>query len=303
MRHKFTLLISSAFLGICAATTALAADATQTPAQQNFAATIALGYEYTDFNEAEDDEGIIGNTGFAEGAFLFSNLADSNFNIQIDGSYYLNDLSNHDNNGSSVDEKGVDRWHGGGVLFWRDATIGLLGIDGAYGQQNWSGDKIDDYRVGARFEYYPSDFFTLGGRAGYIHEKEGSHDKGADGFYANGFGEVYATENWAFTGSVDYAYFSKWDKPPNDKEPLTIWAFTAETEYDLSTSVNRPISIFAGGRYTDQDDSESTFNEIQGFVGLKWYFGGGDTLAAKHRNNTLDNLNTPFDRVINREGT
>ena len=302
MRYTFPVFMASVLLGSYPITAAVAADVAPMP-EQDFAATIALGYEYTNFNEPEDDEGIIGNTGFAEGAFLFSNLGNSNLNVQLDGSYYLNDLSNKEDDGSAVREKGVDRWHAGGVLFWRDATMGLLGIDGAYGQQNWSGDKIDDYRVGARFEYYPSDFFTLGGRAGYIHEKEGSHDKGADGLYANAFGEVYPTENWALTASVDYAYFSQWDKPPSSKEPLEFYAFTGETEYDLSDSVNMPISIFAGGRYTDQDDSESTFNEIQGFVGLKWYFGGGDTLAAKHRSNTLDNLNTLFDRVINREGT
>ena len=297
MRIFLLLLFSTSLFGL--ATTAMAADIEPTPEQLAFAATVAFGYEYTNFNEAEIDEGIIGNGGLLEGALLLRNLGASNFNAQVDASYYLNDLSNFENDGSSVGEEGVGRSHFGGALFWRDETLGLIGIDAALGQTKWNDDKINYYRVGGRFEYYLGDYFTLGGRGGYIHEKEASQLQGASGYYANAFARAYVLDSLALTASLDYAKFRHWDPAA----PLTIKSFTGEAEFDLANSINVPVSVFAGGRYSDQDDGEAVFNEVQGFVGLKFYFGTDGTLSSKQRNNTIDNLNTPFDRIVNREGT
>ena len=269
------------------------------PPESYFAGTFALGYEYTDFRE-QVWEGINAHGIASEAAFVFSNFGNSQLNVQLDGSLYANKLSDFDNGGSAVGEIGVQRWHAGGVVFWRDPSVGLIGIDGAFGGVNWTGDNISDYRFGGRFEYFASDAFTIGAKAGYVHEHEGSHVDGADGYYGNVSAKIYPSDRWAITSAVDYMNFPTWDT----NAPLTIWALTGEAEYDLSESLNTPVSVYAGGRWADQFDGESHFGEAQGFAGLRFYFGGdGGSLAKKHRSNTLDNLSTPLDRVVNREGT
>jgi hypothetical protein len=278
---------------------AMAADSNLTP-EPNFAGTFSLGYEYTDFRE-EEPEGINAHGVASEVAFVFSNFANSKLNVQVDGSLYANKLSDFENTGIAVPEIGVQRWHAGGVLFWRDPSVGLVGIDGAFGGVNWTGDNITDYRFGGRFEYFASDAFTLGAKAGYVHEQEGSHVDGAGGYYGNLSAKFYPSDHWALTAAVDHMYFPAWDTDP---APLSIWAFTGEAEFDLSDSVNLPVSLYAGGRWADQFDGESHFGEAQGFAGLRFYFGGNSgSLVQKHRSNTLDNLSTPLDRVVNREGT
>ena len=90
---------------------------------------------------------------------------------------------------------GTDDYYGvGGHLFWRDPSVGLLGIYGT--GESW--DDVDMVRVGAEAEMYFNSF-TLGGAGGH---QSGDVDEG-------GFGRVdlkfYATPDFVLKAGGEYS--------------------------------------------------------------------------------------------------
>lgn len=258
---------------------------------QPLAGTVTAGYIFGDYSsqfsgKGGDSEADFG-TFFGEGEVLY-HFCDSNLNVQGDVAFHnhqFDDLSDSDN----------ERWHVGGILFWRDQDLGVLGLDVSFLNDDFFDESSETWRIGVRGEYFGGDMFTLGAGAGYLNGD--FFGKDTDGFDVNAWGRMYPTENIGLLARFDYA--------TQDIESVDVdidqWAIGGEGEYLLP---NLPLSIFAGARYSEADvnsgksDFSSEVTEI--YAGLSIYLGSdgnGGSLASHHRNNTLDNTSVLFERV------
>jgi hypothetical protein len=291
-----TLLSASSAMAIAmlagvAAPGARAADVVQ--ACQPWAGTVTAGYIFGDHDsqfsgKGPDFEADFG-TFFGEGEALY-HFCDTNLNVQGDGAFHnhqYDDPSDSDN----------ERWHVGGILFWRDQDVGVLGLDVSFLNDEIFDESDETWRLGARGEYFGGDMFTLGAGAGYLNGD--FFGKDTDGFDVNAWARMYPTENLGLLARFDYATqdvgLVDWD--------IDHWAIGGEGEYLLP---NLPLSIFAGARYgeTDIDTGKSDFSSevTEIYAGLSIYFGSdgnGGSLASHHRNNTLDNTSVIFERLPN----
>lgn len=256
---------------------------------QPLAGTVHTGYIFGEldvdvFDVTQDYE-----TFFGEGAALY-HFCDTNLNVQGDYAFY-----SHQFDVDAPFEFANDRWHAGGILFWRDQDVGVLGLDTSFINDDFFGKNNETWRIGVRGEYFGGDVFTFGAGAGYLNGEWFGKD--LDGFDLNAWGRLYPTENIGLLARVDYNSADiEFGSSDVNFEQL---AFTAEGEYLLP---NIPMSIFAGARYAERENLGKgfEFTDTQVYLGLSVYFGSdgnGGSLASHHRNNTLDNTNVILEKL------
>lgn len=296
IRH--TLLSASSAMAIAllvgvTAPGARAADAAEVC--QPLAGTLTAGYIFGEVNSQFDGKGSFDvdedfGTFFGEGEVLYR-FCDSNLNIQADYAFH-----SHQFDVGAPFDFANDRWHAGGILFWRDQDVGVLGLDASFLNDDFFGKNSETWRIGLRGEYFGGDMFTLGAGAGYLNGD--FFGKDTDGFDVNAWGRFYPTESIGLLARFDYA-----TQDIDNQGDVDQWAIGGEGEYLLP---NLPLSIFAGARYSESDfdaggkggELSTDFGEI--YAGVSIYFGSdgnGGSLASHHRNNTLDNTSVIFERL------
>ena len=272
---------------------------------QPLAGTVTAGYIFGDLNieasssdDDDDDDDIEEDfdfgTFFGEGEVLY-HICDTNLNVQGDYAFHSHQFD-IDESFDATD----DRWHVGGILFWRDQDVGVLGLDVSFLNDDISGINSESWRVGLRGEYFAGDMFTVGTGAGFF---EGNFfGKNSDGFDVNAWARIYPTENIGLLARFDYAEMDVENLSLGSDLNTDSWAIGGEGEY-LLPSV--PVSIFAGARYGETDGDignsiEFSTQVTEIYAGLSVYFGSdgnGGSLASHHRNNTLDNTSVIFERM------
>lgn len=287
LRH--TLLSASSGMAIAllvglAAPGARAADA---EVCQSLAGTLRAGYMLGEQSLDEADLNEDYGTFFGEGAALY-HFCDTNLNVQGDYAFH-----SHQFDVDAPFDLANDRWHVGGILFWRSQDMGVLGLDASFINDDFFGKNAETFRIGVRGEYFGGDMFTLGAGAGYLNGE--LFGKDTEGFDVNAWGRLYATENIGLLVRFDYSNtkFNGFDVD------FDQWAITGEGEYLLP---NLPLSIFAGARYAEQDlpGKDVVFDNAQIYAGVSIYFGSdgnGGSLASHHRTNTLDNTNVILEKM------
>jgi len=294
-------------LGVMAtyhASSSMAADAPML-CDSGFAGTVGAGYNFgktdidfisTDFSNTDNDDYSLDldyGTFFGEAAALYK-FCESGINIQGDFAFHSHQMDADDifgSHGGSDDELGNDRWHAGGVMFWRDEDVGLVGLDGSFINNDLNGYNFDSWRIGLRGEYFLGEMFTIGAGAGY--NDGDTYGENWNGFDVNAWGRLYLMDNFGLLARFDWSDFE------GDYDKLSTSALTGEGEFKLP---DHPLSLFLGVRYAEQelDDDwrEITADHLQVYGGLKVYFGSNDaSLAAHHRSNTLDNSSVSLEKL------
>ena len=264
---------------------------------QPLAGTVTAGYIFGELDshfsgKGSSDEEFDFGTFFGEGEVLY-HFCNTNLNVQSDFAFH-----SHQFDFDAPFDFANDRWHKGGILFWRDQDIGVLGLDASFLNDDFFGKNSDMWRVGLRGEYFAGDMFTLGVGAGFF---DGDFfGKNQDGFDVNAWARVYPTESIGLLARFDYA--------TQDIGSVDVdhWAVGGEGEF-LLPSV--PVSIFAGARYGESEAEDTggkggafSADVTEIYAGLSVYFGSdgnGGSLASHHRNNTLDNTSVIFERLPN----
>jgi hypothetical protein len=146
-----------------------------------------------------------------------------------------------------------------GHLFWRDPSVGLLGITGAFvGVDGSNGAPNRDVtRLGGEGEYY-LDQFTLEAAAGYQFGKNTD-----DGFY----------------GSVDLAWYATDDLRLHiggETNPVLDHSFRAGFEYQPGIAGWSGLALFADGTVGDDGYASA-------LGGVRFYFGENKSLKDRHR--------------------
>jgi hypothetical protein len=171
-----------------------------------------------------------------------------------------------------------------GHLFWRDPTVGLLGLYGDWVTRDGSG--VDTWRLGVEGEYY-SGPISLEAIVGY---------EGADvpAIVLLDDENIFAYADAAFYATPDLR-FSAGYRHLNDLDMAALGA-----EWQLPTDFIGGTSLFAEGRI-GEDDYASVW------AGLRVYLGAGNkTLIRRHREDDpggkLTNNNFDFDGCAVRRG-
>jgi hypothetical protein len=308
LRKLLLSATSAVALGVLSVPYAPVARAADAPVvcESGLAGTLGAGYIFGNVDVSEpffilqadddddDDSEIAIGTFFGEGAALYR-FCDIGLNIQGDFAFHSHQVDADDlfrgKHSSSDAELANDRWHVGGILFWRDEDLGLLGVDGSFINDDIDGYNFESSRIGLRGEFFAGDMFTLGAGAGYVDGETFGNDW--DGYDANIWGRFYATDSIGLLARFDWADFG------GDFEDVSTWAVTGEGELKLP---EYPLSIFAGVRYAEQETDGGKFGSstdlTQVYVGLKVYFGSnGLSLSDTQRSNTLDNTNVILERL------
>lgn len=165
-------------------------------------------------------------------------------------------------------------WGTGAHLFWRDPSVGLLGL--TYGYQRWNDFDfgflhnnntavVADafmHRAGLEGEWYLSRF-TLSGRGGY---QDGTVN-------SDGYGQLklkyYATDDLAVHATADHFGGQN--------------LIRGGVEYRPNLEVLSGLSLFAEGGYGSQDYG-------MGQAGIRLYFGKPTTLIGRDRRSDPDSL-------------
>ncbi len=283
-----SLLATAAILAVSAgASEAADLEVQRIIEDPTYAATISGGYIHT-WSEFDGDGDVDWDTPFGEAAVLWRPTG--LLNIQSDFAFHSHRVDFGDGKGGNF---ALDQWHTGGVIFLRDPTMGLFGIDGAVGGIDF-GPAFDVFRIGGRGEWFAGDMATIGGGVGYHNLDFGSGKGDIDGINFNAFVNFYVNEDLALKAKFDYAEFDV------GGEDFTIdaWSIGGEAEYMLRGMFGGNSSMFVGGRYAEADfDGDFTVDNTQIFVGFRSYFVTGGSLANHHRTNTLDNTNTLLEKV------
>jgi hypothetical protein len=130
----------------------------------------------------------------------------------------------------------------------------------------------------------------LSARAGYTNLSGfGSH---IDGPYIDVDASIYVTPNFALKPEFEYMNLT------SGGNSVDLYAVGAEAEFGLDEWTGVPVALFGGGRYTDLSASGANFNQTQGFVGIRFYFGSGNTLIDHHRDGSLENTDTLLEKAL-----
>ena len=162
---------------------------------------------------------------------------------------------------------------GGGHLYWRNPSKGLIGIAGSL-SSNTAGNfgfnnTVNGQKIGAEAELYLKRF-TLSGAAGYEHTSYNLFfvPSSASNFYSKANIAYYPNDNWKI--SVGHRYING------------THAAAMGTELSLTGHGATGVSIFAEGRF-----GEKSYNSA--FTGIKIYFGGKKTLIDRQRTEDPEN--------------
>lgn len=228
-----------------------------------------------------------------------------NWMAQVDGAFYYDSFSNNGALGAVTGK--ASQGHIGGAVFWRDPAVGRLGLAGSEIFNNAhfviaavNGDIGGSLtRVGAFGDLYAGEMITLGGGAFYV---TGNPVNGLGtmfsetGFQGNLHAKLYATPNLSIglQGDLQTANYTS-------QGQIVSWngvAGSGEAEYLLPDTA---LSLFVGGRVASRNlggVGGNVINEAQGFIGVKWAFGGPvSSLQARDRSGTYDNTSV-FDEKL-----
>jgi hypothetical protein len=193
-----------------------------------------------------DDEGYD-----SEGSFFGSGSASiplgCAFGLQVDGA--VGTLGNDD------DAAGI-----GAHLFWRDPTVGLLGLIASYTHVNRDNSLLEDQTfslVGGEGELY-FEQFTIAAAAGYSFGENIE-----DGAYGSIDLRWYLTPDMMFTGGAEAS-----------KERGGIGKIGLEFQPGFDALPG--LSFFADGAFGEEGLSTA-------MVGLRYYFGSPKSLMERHR--------------------
>lgn len=271
----------------CLAIAALAAASANpaTAAKNRYAGLITLGYSYTDFDLQNGFDSVSTNTFIGSGAVVFN--LEGNWFAQADFSF-----ASHSPDVSGLPVSlSLDTWNAGGSVFWRDPSVGMLGVDLAY-QSADVGISGDGFRAGVRGEWYPNDRWTVSGAVGW--EQLDFNLTTVDGIYANAAVKYYFNDKISVSLNANYFEINP------DNVPFSVdtqqWSVGAEGEYLISRDT--PVSVYGGVRYGEfsiDNNPGDDPNQWTAYVGLKFRFGDdGDTLSGQDRNGALTPTTTGF---------
>ena len=229
-----------------------------------------------------------------------------NWLAQLDGAWYHSGFSN---SGRLRLDGQDNQGHVGGALMWRDLSVGRFGLAGSeiLNNAHLSGGTNVDIggsltRVGVFGDFYASDAITLGAGGFYVTGNpfsSGGTLIPETGFEGNIHAKFYATDNISLglQGDVQRANLTS----AGVSLPWNGIAGSAEAEYLVP---NTALSLFLGGRFANRNFEQSgggspvTLNDTQGYIGVKWAFGGPvSSLRARDRAGTYDNTSV-FDEKL-----
>ncbi|MEL6200960.1 MAG: hypothetical protein AAFR39_01240 [Pseudomonadota bacterium] len=218
---------------------------------------LEFGYLYTDFKDTDTTNFLGGDAGYVQGAV--SAPLGQRFGVQIDAGY----LNGAIDRTSPLDNVDVSAFAIGGHLFWRDPSIGLLGIYGHYADYDYGieTDTIDvrNTRVAAEGEAYLGQFTAkaMAGADFLDVERVGQEEY----LYLSGEVGYYVTDNFRVYGGVDHSFNQ------------TAGTVGAEAMFD--TGGISP-SVFASASFSNDTTS------VQ--AGFSIYFGSNSkSLIRRHR--------------------
>jgi hypothetical protein len=303
---KKILLATVAGLSFCAVSPQFASAADVMDPGCNLAGDIRVG-AMMDWQDASfDDESA--NTDwhsmFGEGRGL---VTCGMGNFQLDFAQY--DHSTEIDAGPASKDIGADTYHFGGAAFWRDPSVGLVGISGSRVTNELVGKDIDYSRIGLVGDYYVNDQMTLGGKAHYLFSDEIFGVAKHNGFELQANLKYYATPNFSLNLEGNYLNSTvKVDVGPGVSVGLDGWAAGAEAEYLV---MNQGLSIFGGGRFANRTadtsgfvGSDIKFDDMQVYVGVKFAFGGNtESLVTRDRTGPIDNTSLFLEKLPNIGGS
>lgn len=279
MTYKSWLAAGASSLALAALVAASINPATA--ARSRYAGTITLGYSYTDFDiDGVPDTSI--DTFIGSGAVVFN----------IEGNYYAQAdfaFASHSPDNTGPVSISLDTWTAGGTFFWRDPSVGMLGVDVGY-QSVDVGLSGDGFRVGARGEYYFSDRLTFGAAAGW-EQVDFKSIATVDGWYANAQVKYYWNDKTSLSLNGNY-FTADVNSTPFSADQ---WSVGLEGEYLVSRET--PVSVYGGVRYGDFnfDPGSTSATQWTAYVGLKFRFGNdGGALVDQDRNGAVSPTTTGF---------
>ena len=293
-------------------TIAQAADAFVPVAECGIAGIVegGAGYQGGNVSSSGINRDMSGNfLGFGEAAIGYGCV---NWLAQLDGAFYYEGFSN---NGvgfrrAPSQVNGRDsQGHIGGAIFWRDLSVGRLGLAGSEILNNAHFDGLGpssiDFggsltRLGAFGDFYAGDAITLGAGAFYVFGNPingPGNNFSESGFEGNLHAKFYATDNISFGLQGDILRANLTDT--GVVNPFNGLAGSAEVEYLVPDTA---VSLFLGGRLAsrtlEQAGGGLTVNDTQGYIGAKFAFGGPvASLRARDRAGTYDNTSV-FDEKL-----
>lgn len=238
---------------------------------------------------------------FGEGGGLVSC---NNFNFQADFAQYSH--STDIDLGIAGKDLSGDTYHYGGALFWRDQSVGMIGITGSRISNELLSKDIDYTRIGLAGEYYLNDQLTVGARVNYVFADQFLDAVDHDGFELQANMKYYATPDLSL--NIDGAYLNSTVSidtgGPNFDVDVNGWSAGAEAEYQV---MHQGLSLFAGGRYTLRTADTSSLigddidlSDAQIYAGVRFALGGNNSsLAERDRSNIIDNTSVFLEKVPN----
>ena len=228
-----------------------------------------------------------------------------NWMVQLDGALYHDGFSNTVAAGTTSGQGNLG--HVGGAIFWRDPAVGRLGLAASEILNNShfsTGLGVIDVggslsRVGGFGDFYATDAITLGAGAFYVTGNPYnffSSKYSETGFEGNIHAKFYATDNISFSlqGDIQRANLTT----SGVVSPWNGIAGSVEAEYLVRDTA---LSLLLGGRVASRTLEQTpnvTLNDTQGYIGVKWAFGGPvSSLRARDRSGTYDNTSV-FDEKL-----
>ncbi|MGI9416141.1 MAG: hypothetical protein ACR2PM_20895 [Hyphomicrobiales bacterium] len=165
----------------------------------------------------------------------------------------------------------------GGHLFWRDPSIGLLGVTGSYGFVDYDNNPDEELgRIGGEGELY-LDQLTFAAAAGY---QFGDSDVD-EGGYVSGEVRWYLSPDFLLYGGAEY-------------DPEREGIGRAGVEFQPGLAGFPGLSLFADGMAGDNDFAQVLF-------GVRYYFGSPKSLVDRHRKDDPKSLDTSDNHVPDEE--
>jgi hypothetical protein len=229
-------------------------------APMGLAGTVGGEYGSVDIGGGDADSwGVNGEAAFGLGTA-------GTFGAQLNGGYH--NLSGDGGDADIFDIGGSGFWasmaaRAGGTIAYKSIDVGTVDISAT--------------AFGGFGEYYFSNFFTLGGHAGFWTGEAAGFDD--DGFYVGARGTGYVTPNLALSGTLDFL---------GGSGDATTWGVDAEWQFSQTT----PLALYGGYRNTSFDGG----GDVDAFfIGIRFYAGGmPQPLVGNHRNGTLGWLGDPL---------
>jgi len=270
----------------CLAIAALAAASVNpaTAAKNRYAGMITLGYSFSSIDTDTGLDDIDVSSFIGSGAVVYN----------LEGDWFAQANFAFASHSPDTDPLPInftlDTWNAGGTIFWRDPSVGMLGVDVAY-QSADAGISGDGFRAGLRGEWYPNDRWTVSAAFGW--ETADFNLIDIDGIYANAAVKYYFSDRFSLALNANY-FDAETDLIPIEPNQ---WSVGLEGEYLASRET--PLSIYGGVRYGEFDldvgGGAPEPSQWTAYVGLKFRFGNeGAPLVVQDREGAVQPTTTGF---------